>query len=225
MTVTVSPMARVGVVGTGFDVATGDDVTASRQGWMFDTANGFIHHGMAEEDRLGYSNSGKMSCDWPGQPKLSEIKPGDTIGLMLDMDRHTMAVYHNSTRLLAMQYGMMHEYGIPCASLEEPLRWAVQSDCGSSIRIDGSKPPPAVSEAERAEDETRWEADDRSRRGSDGLLYVYGRMGVMKLSRAHMKTTPRRSSPQGSPMGITKGSCLRAAGMQEAKQLMCEEQP
>ena len=122
--------------------------------------------------------SGKLECrnvndtptgraSWPGMMKRGDVKTGDVVGLLLDIEQGTLAVYLNGERRgLMVQPGMTmacrHVGGYrdatvrkPVPSLGRSLRWSVELGYGSTVRVNGPLPPPSVAEAERAEDERR----------------------------------------------------------------------
>ena len=87
---------------------------------------------------------------------------GDVIGLRLDFDAGTVAAYKNGKRMgLLAQPGMVHRGRDGLPSFNRPplravgnsreLRWCVDLTAGS-VRIDGPKPPPAITAADLAED-------------------------------------------------------------------------
>ena len=57
-------VARVGVVGPGFDPAAGGEASDSAEGWLMSTGNGGLWHG------------GRAS-EWAGQP--GDVKAGDVV--------------------------------------------------------------------------------------------------------------------------------------------------
>ena len=73
------------------------------------------------------------------------IEGGGLIGLLLDVDKGSLAVYSNGKRCgLAVPHGLV-----------PPLQWAVDLFEGETVTIDGPKPPPFVSaEMMRDEDQT-----------------------------------------------------------------------
>ena len=100
-----------------------DDTHASEHGWVFDTHSSMHRHGQYERE-------------WPGSPKFKQLKEGDTVGLLLNVDAGSMAVYLNGTRC-----GMMIESGLP-----RPLRWAAELVYGSSVRIERKAIPLVTAE-------------------------------------------------------------------------------
>lgn len=89
----------------------------------------------------GSSNQGPMQCThWPGY----NFYPGegDTIGLLLDMDHGSIAVYRtkkDNPEDGPKRMGMM----FPPGSISGPCRWAVDLGEKAVVRI-VSKPPPVV---------------------------------------------------------------------------------
>ena len=71
------------------------------------------------------------------------IQGGGIIGLLLDVDKGSLAVYVNGKRCgLAVPRGLL-----------PPLQWAVDLFDGEKMTIDGPKPPPPVDPAELLEEE------------------------------------------------------------------------
>ena len=123
--------ARMGVVGQGFDAAGGGEAFSSKEGWVLSTNSGALNH------------AGELS-DWAGMPQTKEIKPGDVVGLLLDLGQRTLSVYLNGARRGVMVApGMKNMSGEALASLAGPLRWAVDVDNGASVRIERKPPPPS----------------------------------------------------------------------------------
>ena len=125
--------ALVGVVGEGFD-PTGEPAWQSPQGWMLFTFNGVVSH------------NGRGS-DWEGKPQPDEIKPGDVVGLLLDLGQRTLSVYLNGAwRGVMVAPGMKHTCGHTRGQAEAPLAgplwWAVDVEFGASVRIERKPPPP-----------------------------------------------------------------------------------
>ena len=121
--------AMMGVVGQGFDAAGGGAASRSAEGWVLITGDGWLIH------------AGKWS-NWEGQPQLNEIKQGGVVGLLLDVGQRTLSVYLNGARRGVMVApGMKNMYGEAVAPLAGPLRWAVDVEGGSSVRIAAAMPP------------------------------------------------------------------------------------
>eukprot|EP01046_Picozoa_sp_COSAG06_P025635 COSAG06_NODE_2166_length_7431_cov_10.271959_9_plen_259_part_00 len=117
----------MGVVGQGFDAAGGGMAWASAEGWLLNTRFGYLRH------------AGRGS-DWEGMPQEGEIKPGDVVGLLLDVGQRTLSVYLNGARRGVMVApGMKDTDGV--APLAGPLRWAVGVSPGASVRIAAAMPP------------------------------------------------------------------------------------
>ena len=150
--------------------------SGSKHGWMFQTCEdggdvlvGALGHNLNRMKDMGWGSimaTAESAClIWPGIPGGSEF--GDcggrrlvqdaVVGLLLDVDKGTLAVYLNGTRCgIMMQRGGLFkntEGGVP-ADMEPPLRWAVDVGFGSAISIE-SKPPPVVTEHDRADDERK----------------------------------------------------------------------
>ena len=123
--------ALMGVVGQGFDAAGGGEASHSAEGWLLGTRFGDLYHAR-------YGNK------WEGQPQRDEIKPGDVVGLLLDLGQRTLSVYLNGARRGVMVApGMKNRSGGAVAPLAGPLRWAVDVSGGASVRIERKAPPPS----------------------------------------------------------------------------------
>ena len=93
----------------------------------------------------GHLGHGGGAADWAGQQGFGA---GDTIGLLLDCDAGTLAVYKNGARLgQAVAPGMRTTLGNTkkVAGLKgQELCWAVSLQCkGAAVRV-ASKPLPAA---------------------------------------------------------------------------------
>ena len=139
----------VGLVGAEFDPTARDDEEGydwppapawkEARAWMFEPICGELWH----EQSPHY---------WPGQDNAG-CRVGDVVGLLLDLDAGTLAVYRNGTRLGVMVRGKQQGAWGSLPSLEGPLHWAVDIGHGAAITIDGPKPPPVVTAADLEEDE------------------------------------------------------------------------
>eukprot|EP01046_Picozoa_sp_COSAG06_P043454 COSAG06_NODE_5692_length_3317_cov_100.038222_1_plen_167_part_00 len=124
-------LARMGVVGQGFDAAGGGEARESAEGWVLNTVSGNLNHAG------GYST-------WEGMPQKYEIKRGDVVGLLLDLGQRTLSVYLNGARRGVMVApGMKDRSGGAVAPLAGPLRWAVEVGLGASVRIERKPLPPS----------------------------------------------------------------------------------
>ena len=109
-----------------------------------------FQHGSMLMFKDGASNEGPIGCThWPGMDKSEYIGLGDTIGLLLDLDIGSLAVYRRGRRV-----GLMVATG-----LVAPLRWAVDLAGVCSVRIE-SKPAPEVN-AEVKDYEAAMLAEDK----------------------------------------------------------------
>eukprot|EP01046_Picozoa_sp_COSAG06_P035102 COSAG06_NODE_3736_length_4963_cov_7.434416_2_plen_147_part_00 len=127
--------ASMGVAGQGFDAAGGGAAWRSAEGWLLSTASGWLLH----------ANKGS---GWEGMPQLNEIKPGDVVGLLLDLGQRTLSVYLNGARRGVMvPPGMKNMIGEAVAPLARPLRWAVDVWGGASVRIERKPLPPSPAPA------------------------------------------------------------------------------
>ena len=129
--------AYMGVVGKSFDVARPRTMApASAEGWVLNTEFGTLDH----------AGSGS---NWEGMPQIGEIKRGDVVGLLLDLEQRTLSVYVNGARRGVMVAPRMKDRsgGAVASPLVDPLRWAVEVVDGSSVRIERKPPPPEVAAA------------------------------------------------------------------------------
>lgn len=169
----------MGVVGAGFIVTERRDRTSfsngrpcaseSQHGWMFQTCEdggdvgvGEMGHNLGSTTPSGsYRETPESAClTWPGKPTDftdrggRSLSDGDVVGLLLDVDKGSLAVYLNGIRCgIMMQKGGLfknHKGGVP-ADLKPPLWWAVDVGYSSKISII-SKPPPVVTDQDRADD-------------------------------------------------------------------------
>ena len=141
-----------GVVGPGFNNATGGEAWMSGEGWLRRTG---IHDG---NPNPGWDSNWEGSfVEWEGLTQTDEddcvldvITAGDVVGLLLDLEQRTLSMYLNGARLgVIMAAGMKNQNGKEVGPLTGPLRWAV-SKYGkmietSSLRIERKAPPPVPS--------------------------------------------------------------------------------
>ncbi len=150
----------MGVVGPAFNPmaagrwgpAWGTSAKSSEQGWMFQICD----DGESQDSRLCHND---RYLRWPGMPEFSsrQLSEGSVIGLLLDVDKGSLAVYHNGTRCgLMMQRGgrFKDRDGAVPADLVAPLWWAVDVGYSSSIRVT-RKPPPIVTAQDLDADERK----------------------------------------------------------------------
>ena len=135
--------AYMGVVGQGFDAAGGGRAS-SAEGWLLSTQAGNLIHA-------------RSANGWEGQPQYDEIKPGDVVGLLLDLGQRTLSVYLNGARRGVMVApGMKNGSGEAVASLAGPLWWVVDVYGGVSVRIVRRPPPGPVPSAEEVVAAVAW---------------------------------------------------------------------
>ena len=192
----------MGVVGAGFIVTERRDrpiffsgrpcASASQHGWMFQTCEdggdvrvGEMGHNLGFTTPGPYRETPESAClTWPGKPTDftdrggRSLSDGDVVGLLLDVDKGSLAVYLNGIRCgIMMQKGGLfknHKGGVP-ADLKPPLWWAVDVGYSSKISII-SKPPPVVTDQDRADDTrkaTELLARQEARRRKFGCEYMY----------------------------------------------------
>eukprot|EP01046_Picozoa_sp_COSAG06_P063579 COSAG06_NODE_14827_length_1122_cov_19.174976_1_plen_198_part_00 len=135
--------AMMGVVGQGFDAAGGGGACNSAEGWLLNTHFGLLYAG--------------RPSNWEGMPQTGEIKPGDVVGLLLDLGQRTLSVYLNGARRGVMVApGMKDRFGEAVAPLAGPLRWAVDVGGGASERIERRPAPGPVPSAEEVAAAVAW---------------------------------------------------------------------
>ena len=84
--------------------------------------------------RYGEHFQGGSNSDWPG---MAGYRPGDTAGLLLDVEGGTLTAFKNGARL-----GVVVPNKVPSLGAG-PFHWAVDfCGAGDSVRIDATKPPP-----------------------------------------------------------------------------------
>eukprot|EP01046_Picozoa_sp_COSAG06_P041698 COSAG06_NODE_5207_length_3639_cov_20.382486_1_plen_174_part_00 len=146
--------AAMGVVGQRFmrfGAAGGGEASNSVEGWLLDTCYGYLYH------------AGRGS-KWEGMPQQDEIssrpreiKQGDVVGLLLDLGQRTLSMYLNGAwRGVMVAPGMKNWHGEAVASLADPLRWAVDVEGGSSVRIERRPAPGPVPSAEEVAAAVAW---------------------------------------------------------------------
>ena len=133
-------IARLGVAGLSVDpfMRKGGDLwTAGRsvEGWMLSTWEGCMYHA-------------DCRSAWQGQPECDEIRAGDAIGMLLDLQDATLEVFVNGERRgflakpgMTMDAPSSAHHGREVARLEGPLRWA--ADIDAQVSINGPLPPPS----------------------------------------------------------------------------------
>jgi hypothetical protein len=124
----------------------GPDLPSTRresfEGWMLYCTNGTLCH------RVGKSSK---TIIWNKQPRPGEIKPGDVIGLLLDLGQRTLSVYLNGARRGVMVApGMKDHRGDVVVSLAGPLCWSAFVGVGSAVRIEHRPAPPSPTAEEVA---------------------------------------------------------------------------
>ena len=70
--------------------------------------------------------------DWPGENDVASVEPGDVIGLLLDLDQGSLAVYRNGVRL-----GLAMPPLGPNATQTQNLRWAAIVGYDAEVEITG----------------------------------------------------------------------------------------
>jgi len=111
----------------------------------------------------GYRNGGGVGNDFAGAQKVTR---GDVVGLLLDFDARTVAVYKNGERtglvvqpyMFSVDHGKLQRGSTGTDGEPVPLRWCADLNIRASVRIDGPKPPPVVTAADLAEDARKLEA-------------------------------------------------------------------
>eukprot|EP01046_Picozoa_sp_COSAG06_P041638 COSAG06_NODE_5193_length_3646_cov_8.121229_2_plen_189_part_00 len=145
------PTASPGLVGQGFDAAGGGEAYDSAEGWLLVTYPGVLYH------------AGRAS-KWQGMPQPDEIKPGDVVGLLLDLGQRTLSMYLNGARRGVMVApGMKNYEGRAVGSLVGPLRWVVDVGYGASVRIARRPAPGPVPSAEEVAAAVAWNEANHDR--------------------------------------------------------------
>ena len=89
--------------------------------------------------RYGEHFQGGSNSDWPG---MAGYRPGDTAGLLLDVEGGTLTAFKNGARLGVV----VPNERVPSLG-PGPFHWAVDLyKKGTSVRIDATKPPPPAAE-------------------------------------------------------------------------------
>jgi hypothetical protein len=136
--------ANVGVVGQGFDAASGGTAGQSREGWLLGTEYGRLVHA-------------RRPSNWQGMPQYDKIKQGDVVGLLLDLGQRTLSVYLNGEwRGVMVAPGMKNRDGDATAALAGQLRWGVDMYAGASVRIERRPAPGPVPSAEEVAAAVAW---------------------------------------------------------------------
>ena len=94
------------------------------------------------------------SCgNWPGENDVALVESGDVIGLLLDLDQGSLAVYRNGVRLgLAMP---------PLGpNTTQNLRWAAIVGYDAEVKISGPMMPPIVSAEDMQRDKELWDSEE-----------------------------------------------------------------
>ena len=111
------------------------------QAWMLSISSGALNHGA-------------QTFGWPGQDRWSSVQAGEVVGLELDIDRGTLAVWRRATMLLPLGVlgqqleGRRVPLGLVTwrdrlehvTELKPPLRWAANIGYCSRVRIRGGLP-------------------------------------------------------------------------------------
>ena len=169
----------IGITHVDYNPKPSSELYNSKLAWTFSPNSGRLHYGS------GRSYSGHVA-EWPGKPygrdrdgnagNTTSCEKGDKIGLLLDLDSGTLAIYRNQQRL-----GVI----VP-AGLKGPLRWTVGvgNGCGApedqSVSIEG-KAPPTVSEEQLAKDLKEWK--DPLHQNANRTHYIETRTNLIQHSR------------------------------------------
>ena len=136
---------RMGLVGEDFNAVGGGIATTSEDGWLLSTHLGaFVH-----DSQPGV---------WYGMVKVGDIKAGDVVGLLLDLEQRTLSVYVNGARRGVMVAPRMKDRsgGAVASPLVGPLRWAVEVLHGASVRIERKPLPGPAPSAEEVAAAVAW---------------------------------------------------------------------
>lgn len=82
---------------------------------------------------------------------MEALTNGDVIGLLLDLDAQSLAVYLNSRRLGLLVSSDSPEGIVPLVAGKRPVQWTVALSEQSFVKMAASEPPPVLAEVIRAE--------------------------------------------------------------------------
>jgi hypothetical protein len=88
---------------------------------------------------------------------MKELSNGDIIGLLLDLDEQSMAVYLNNTRIGLLVSRASPKEIAPLAAHNGPIQWIVALSRQSSVKMAASSPPLELADATDAE--LQWTRD------------------------------------------------------------------
>lgn len=101
--------------------------------------------GMPDFEHYGDQFLDLGASDAVGHEK-SFLEGGGLVGLLLDVDKGSLAVYANGRRCgLAVPHGLL-----------PPLQWAIDLFEGEAMKIGGPKSPPSVSAEQMVEEDRTW---------------------------------------------------------------------
>ena len=124
-TLTRGVNCTIGVCRSSLDPRDTKLACTTNDAWGYSVRSGFMHHGTA-----------RASNRWTGQKAGRE---GMVVGMLLDMDGGTLAVYHDSLKI-----GDMVRTGL---KYNGDLIWMVQLNDGSEVRVEKKDPPTSTTAA------------------------------------------------------------------------------
>lgn len=92
--------------------------------------------------------------EWPGKDDWAQVESGDVIGLLVDLDQGSLAVYRNGARL-----GLAMPPLGPNATQNLRCRWAAIVGYDAEVKITGPMMPPIVSAEDMQRDKQQWDSE------------------------------------------------------------------
>ena len=83
--------------------------------------------------------------------RMNELSNGDIVGLLLDLDEQSMAVYLNNTRIGLLVSRASPKEIAPLAAENGPIQWTVALSRQSSISMAASTPPLESADVTKAD--------------------------------------------------------------------------
>ena len=139
--------ASVGLVAANFN-PTASNGAHNLHGVWTSTVGPMLSLGDGSLPILPYDNG-----EWPGKDDVVEAKSGDLLGLLLDLDQGSLAVYRNGVRI-----GLAMPPLGPTAT--QNLRWAALVGYDAEVQITGPKMPPIVSAEAMERDKNQWDCEE-----------------------------------------------------------------
>jgi hypothetical protein len=180
----------MGVVGPAFDPTITrigpygtPEGAHTRQGFFYDSDGVVYKNGQRGCWAVAEGDIGDLERFPQYEHAGPYIDPGDALGLLLDLDAGTLAVYINGDRVGIAVPGVnfpgrdgpyspaqISENPGMFAPMKGPMRWCVDVLGGASLHINAPMEPPVVTEADRAEDARQQrEFDERDARHAQDI--------------------------------------------------------